>query len=322
MGLVVHTTPQPGKAAAGCAPDAALRLAAALATVAAFSVILLTSGAALAQPRKSQGIVPEDKLEKLDATKFSRPTEITNKWLPMKPGTRCVYDGMTVEDDGKVVPHQVIINIIDLVKVIGGVRTRVSYDLDYTEGELEEAALTFFAQDDDGNVWRLGEYLEEYDGKKLAKAAAWIHGIEDARAGIMMQANPRLGTPSYSQGYGPAVNWTDRGQVHTMGEEVVIGANRYADALVIKETSEEEDKVGAAQLKYYAAGVGNIKAGWIGSADKSKEMLELTRVEQLDASQMAAVRAKALALERSAYRRSKNVYGRTTPATVEESAAR
>jgi hypothetical protein len=91
---------------------------------------------------------------------------------------------------------------------------------------------------------------------------------------------------------------------------------------VIKETSEEEDKVGAAQLKYYAAGVGNIKAGWIGSADRSKEMLELTRVEQLDASQMAAVRAKALALERSAYRRSKNVYGRTTPATAEESAAR
>jgi hypothetical protein len=60
----------------------------------------------------------------------------------------------------------------------------------------------------------------------------------------------------------------------------------------------------------------------MGSADKSKEMLELTRIEQLDAGEMAAVRAKALALEKSAYRRSKNVYGRTAPATADDSTGR
>jgi hypothetical protein len=287
-------------------------------SVAALAAMVLASGATLAQGRKQPSLVPEEKLEKLDVTKFSRPTEIANKWLPMKPGTRFVYDGTTVEDDGKVVPHQIIINITDLVKTIAGVRTLVSYDLDYTEGELAEAELAFYAQDDDGNIWRFGEYPEEYDGKKFVKAPAWIHGIQDARAGIMMKAEPRLGTPSYAQGYGPAVNWTDRGQVHAMGQEVLVGATRYTDVLVIKETSEEEEKVGGAQLKYYAAGVGNIKVGWMGAGDKSKEVLELTRVEQLDANEMAAVRAKALALEKSAYRRSKNVYGRTAPATVEE----
>jgi hypothetical protein len=322
MSLVVQTTPQPRQAAARCAPDAAFWPATVLAAISAFAVILLNSSAALAEPGKPQSIVPEDRLEKLDVSKFSRPTQITNKWLPMKPGTRFVYDGTTVEDDGKAVPHQIVINITDLVKTIAGVRTLVSYDLDYTEGELAEAELAFYAQDDDGNIWRFGEYPEEYDGKKFVKAPAWIHGIQDARAGIMMKAEPRPGTPSYSQGYGPAVNWTDRGQVHAMGEEVTVGAKRYTDVLVIRETSEEEDKVGAAQLKYYAAGVGNIKVGWMGSADKSKEMLELTRIEQLDAGEMAAVRAKALTLEKSAYRRSKNVYGRTAPATADDSTGR
>lgn len=318
MGSMARSRPQPRAGAAGCTPNAAFwRVSAA-----AFAVILLVCSGALGQPRKPQSVVPEEKLEKLDLTKFSRSTLITNKWLPMKPGTRFVYDGTTVEDDGKVVPHQIIINITDLVKPIAGVRTLVSYDLDYTEGELAEAELAFYAQDDDGNIWRFGEYPEEYDGKKFVKAPAWIHGIQDARAGIMMKAEPRPGTPSYSQGYGPAVNWTDRGQVHATGQEVAVGANRYTDVLVIKETSEEEDRVGAAQLKYYAAGVGNIKVGWMGSADKSKEVLELTRIEQLDATEMAAVRAKALALEKSAYRRSKNVYGRTAPATVEGSTAR
>jgi len=283
---------------------------------------LLVTGAAQGQSRNSPSLVPEDKLEKPNATRFSRPTEITNKWLPMKPGSRFVYDGTTVEDDGKVVPHQLVISITDLVKTIAGVPTLVSYDLDYTEGELAEAELAFYAQDDDGNIWRFGEYPEEYDGRKFVKAPTWLHGIQDARAGVMMKADPKLGTPSYSQGYGPAVNWTDRGQVFAMGQEVAVGATRYRDVLVIRETSNEEEAADAWQLKYYAAGVGNIKVGWMGTGEKTKETLDLTRVEQLDAQAMAAVRAKALALEKSAYRRSKNVYGRTAPATVEDTARR
>jgi hypothetical protein len=291
-------------------------------SAAAILGIILACSAAQGQASKPASIVPEGKLEKLDTTRFSRSTEISNKWLPMKPGTRFVYDGTTVEDDGKVVPHQIVINITDLVKTIAGVRTLVSYDLDYTEGELSEAELAFYAQDDEGNIWRFGEYPEEYDGKKFVKAPAWIHGIQDARAGIMMKAQPRLGTPSYSQGYGPAVNWTDRGQVHAMGQDVTAGAKRYTDVLVIKETSIDEEAIDAAQLKYYAAGIGNIKVGWMGTGEKTKEVLDLSKVEQLDAQELAAVRAKAFALEKSGYRRSKNVYGRTAPMTVEEATNR
>jgi hypothetical protein len=131
-----------------------------------------------------------------------------------------------------------------------------------------------------------------------------------------------LGTPSYSQGYGPAVDWTDRGEVFAMGQEVQVGDKRYTDVLVIRESSNEEEAIDAAQLKYYAAGVGNIKVGWMGTGEKTKETLDLTKVEQLDPQEMANVRAKALAMERSAYRRSKNVYGRTTPAAVEEMASK
>src|SRR5262245_4962251 len=269
----------------------AARAACLLATLAIASSL---SAAAVAQGpgAKTSKLVSPDKLENLDVTKFSRPTEITNKWLPMKSGTRFVYDGTTVEDDGKVVPHQLIITVTDLIKTIGGIRTLVSYDLDYTEGELNEAELAFYAQDDDGNIWRLGEYPEEYDGKKFVKAPAWLHGIQDARAGIMMKADPKLGTPSYSQGYGPAVNWTDRGQVFAMGQQVLVGTKRYTDVLVIRESSAEEEAVDAFQLKYYAAGVGNIKVGWMGSGEKTKETLDLTRVEQLDAQEMAGARAE------------------------------
>jgi hypothetical protein len=293
--------------------------------VLAFRFVILASflflpSAVQAQTAKLTSLVSEDRLERLDAATFSRPTEITNKWLPMKPGTRYVYEGTAVEDDGKVVPRRIIINITDLVKVIAGVRTVVSYDLDYGDGELEEAELAFFAQDNNGNVWRFGEYPEEYDGRKFVKAPAWLAGIQDARAGIEMKGDPQLGTPSYSQGYGPAVNWTDRGQVFQMGQDVDVGSTRYSDVLVIRESSKEEEEADASQLKYFAAGVGNIKVGWMGTGEKLKEVLDLTKIEQLDAQEMAVVRAKAFALEKSAYKRSKNVYGRTPPSTVEGTA--
>lgn len=267
-----------------------------------------------AQAAKPPTIVPEHLLEKRDGVKFSRPTEITNPWLPMKPGMRYIYDGTTVSADGKLVPHRIVLNITDLVKVVDGVPNLVSYDLDYSNGELEEAELAFFAQDDDGNVWHFGQYPEEYENGRFLAAPAWLPGIEGARAGIMMKADPKLGTPSYSQGYGPVVSWTDRGETHQVGQEVVIGDKKYTNVLVIKETAVGEE--GAWQTKYYAQGVGNIKVGYIGDKDKSKETLVLTSAEMMTPEEIVAVRNRALALERSAYRRSPDVYGKTAPSTI------
>ena len=104
-------------------------------------------------------------LEAFDKARFDRPTVIDNPWLPMKPGMRYVYEGTTV-DDGKVVPHRIELHITDLSKVIDGVRVLISYDLDFSSGKLAEAELAFFAQDNDGNVWHLGQYPEEYDNGK------------------------------------------------------------------------------------------------------------------------------------------------------------
>jgi hypothetical protein len=256
---------------------------------------------------------PAPSLEPWDKTKFDqRSTTIDNPWFPMVPGTRWVYEGTTVDDStGKRVPHRVEINVTDLTKTIDGVRTLISYDLDFSNGKLAEAELAMFAQDKDGNVWRVGEYPEEYQNGKVVKSPSWVHGFEDARAGIMMKADPRLGTPSYAEGWGPAVGWTDRGQVREMGQTQKTKAGTFKDVLVIKETAAEEGN--AYQLKYYARNVGNVFVAFAG-ADKSKETLELVRVEKLSPKALDALREKALKLEKSAFTRGKNVYALTPPA--------
>jgi len=254
----------------------------------------------------------QQKFEDFDPKVFTKSTRIDNEWLPLKPGTRFVYEGTTIEDDGTAVPHRLVVNVTDLVKVIGGVASLVSWDLDYSDGELVEAELAFFAQDDAGNVWRMGEHPEEYEEGKFVAAPTWIHGIEGSRAGIEMRAKPQPGTPSYSQGWAPAVDFTDRGKVDQVGQKVKVPSGDYQDVLVIAEVSGAEKD--AQQLKQYARGVGNIRVGWKGAGEKTKETLELVKVEQLSPEALAEVRAKALLLEKNAYKISKNVYAQTAPA--------
>jgi hypothetical protein len=280
--------------------------------LAAIALIGLFASCGAAQDRGTAAKPPEQTLPAFHAGSFARSIPITNAWMPLKPGTRFVFEGTTIEDDGTAVPHRIVINVTDLTKVIGGVRTAVTWDLDYSDGELVEAELAFFAQDTNGTVWRMGEYPEEYEEGKFVAAKPWIHGFEDARAGIEMPAKPQLGTPSYAQGWGPAVDWTDRGQVDQLGQKTCVPAACYEDVLVIAEASASEPD--ARQLKYYARGVGNVRVGWRGTGEKTKETLELVRIEQLDARALAEVRAKALELERIAYQRSKTVYAHTPPA--------
>lgn len=267
---------------------------------------------AVAPAPAATAVAPAVKLfENFDPGNFNRPTMIDNEWMPLKPGMRYIYEGTTIEDDGVAVPHRVVINVTDLTKVIGGIRSVVSWDLDYSDNQLVEAELAFFAQDNLGNVWRMGEYPEAYEDAKLVEAPTWIHGIEEARAGIMMPARPQPGTPSYSQGWGPAVNWTDRGQVDQIGLQTCVPVKCFEDVLVIAETSASE--ADAQQLKYYARGIGNVRVGWRGAGEKTKETLELVEVVQLSPDELAMIRAKALELEKSAYQISREVYGRTPP---------
>ena len=144
----------------------------------------------------------EPVIEPFDRTTFTNSSIITNPWLPFTPGTHWVWEG-AANVDGERIARRVELTITDLTKMIGGVRTAVAYELDYNEDLLIEAELIFFAQDQRGNVWHLGQYPEEYDEGVFVDAPAWIHGYQGASAGIFMQAAPQLGAPSYSQGWGP-----------------------------------------------------------------------------------------------------------------------
>jgi hypothetical protein len=233
-------------------------------------------------------------------------TTIDNEWFPLTPGTQWVWRGSTEEDEGRV-PHRIVFTVTDLTKEINGVRTVVGWDRDYSDGELVETELIFLAQDTAGNIWHLGQYSETYEEGEFVGGSTWVAGVEGARAGIWVKAEPQLGKPAYSMGFAPApYYWDDFAKTFKMGQRTCVPAGCFEDVLV---TDEFEPGVpGAHQLKYYARGVGNVRTGWRGD-DADKEVLVLTRVVELDPVALEKARTEALKLETRAY-----TYGQTPPA--------
>jgi hypothetical protein len=270
-----------------------------------------TTTVAETAPEATTGSETSEKpFEDFEHDNFGRSTVIDNDWFPLRPGMQLIHEGSTFEG-GRRVGHRVVFIVTDLTKVVDGVRAVVGWERDFSAHRLVETELAFFAQDNDGNVWQLGQYPEEYENGKFVDAPAWIAGFQNARAGISMKAEPRLGAPSYSQGWGPAVNWTDRARVYRMGQRTCVPVDCYEGVLVMEEFSQDEPD--AFQLKYYARGVGNVRVGWRGE-DPSKETLKLVKVTQLSPEALAKARAEALELENRAYTISRDVYGPTAPA--------
>jgi hypothetical protein len=287
-----------------------------LAAVAALSTLSLGvaacgSGQERSGIRALQGDSPPPATHRdFDPAKFSAPTRIDNRWWPLIPGTQFTMVGEADRGGGRT-RHRVLFTVTDVTKVIDGVRTLVLWDRDINGGRLLEEELAFHAQDDDGNVWNLGEYPEQRRRGKLVGAPdTWISGLRRARPGILMRAAPRKHTSSYLQGLAPAIEFADRAKVVKTGQRTCVPAGCYDHVLVIDEWNPTE--TGAREQKYYAPAVGNVRVGFSGGQEQ--EVLVLRKVRRLGHRALARARARALALDRRAYRVQKRLYGQTPPA--------
>lgn len=273
---------------------------------------LVACGADTSPDRESVSKAPASQKD-FDPGRFSGSV-IDNRLYPLRAGTQFVYRGRADRGGGPL-SHRVIFTVTDLTKTVDGVQTVVMWDRDINGGKLVEAEITFFAQDDDGNVWNLGEYPEEYDerGRFDGAPSTWLSGRANAKAGILMRAEPAPGTSKYVQGTAPDIGFGDEARVTSVGgERDCVPAGCYDDVAVIEETNPLEPGDGY-QLKYYAPGVGNFRVA-PGRGGTEREVLELVKVRTLGAKELARMRSDALRLDRRAYRTKPEIWKGTAPA--------
>jgi hypothetical protein len=183
----------------------------------------------------------------INPSEFS--TTIDNEYLPLKPGTTFVYEG-GAERDEMTVTH-------DSKKVMG-VECVVVDDRAWESGKLIERTYDWFAQDKEGTVWYFGEDTREYEnGKVVSTKGSWEAGVDGAKPGIIMQADPKVGQ-SYHQEYykGEA---EDMAKVQSLNESVTVPYGSFDHVLVTREWTPLEPSYD--EHKYYARGVGQVYGG-------------------------------------------------------------
>lgn len=258
-------------------------------------------GTEVAAPVTGSAATSEVPPPDFDATKFSDPLRIDNRWLPLVPGTQFVFQGEANRGEG-VEHHRAVFTVTDLIKKVNGISTVVMSDRDFNGGTLAESEITFFAQDDGGNVWLLGEYPEEYDeeGKFEGAPSTWLAGVAGAQPGVLMPADPKAGDPTYLQGFVPDIDFQDLARVDKVGQEVCVPAGCYRDVMVIDEWDPLAQPQDGHQLKFHAPGVGTVKVEAVGGEEQ--ELLQLVEVRKLGPEELAEVRREALRLDERAYR--------------------
>jgi hypothetical protein len=254
---------------------------------------------------------------RFDRSAFPARPRIDNKWFPLKPGMQYTTTGNVISADG-MTARTIVSTVTGLTKTIDGVKTLVVWDRDYSDGELVESELAFFAATRKGAVWLFGEYPEEYENGTLVGApSTFISGIDQAQAGIAMQAKPRLDTPAYVQAYAPNVDFLDCGDVFKKDQRVCVPTGCYEDVLVIEESNPLEPPSAGRQRKFYSAGTGLVKVTAVGGPDE--EFQDLVKIKKLTRSELDSINVQALEQDLRGYTVSKDVYAKTPRAAVASS---
>jgi hypothetical protein len=198
---------------------------------------------------------------------FSNPLVINNPLLTLVPGTTLVYRAKT--PDGCEENRVTVTN--DTKSIAAGVTARPIHDV-VLAGEcggpltLAEDTFDWFAQDNDGNVWYLGEDTKDCDENGCVQdPGSWEAGADVSsigslgRAGIIMLAHPRMGDQYQQEFYKDHAE--DRGAV--IGIDVDVTLTRpdairklFHHCLETKERSTIEP--GSVAHKFYCPNIGMV----------------------------------------------------------------
>ncbi|HEY7471704.1 MAG TPA: hypothetical protein VIE68_05080 [Gemmatimonadota bacterium] len=140
-------------------------------------------------------------------------------------------------------------------KQILGITATVVHDQVFADGELTEDTFDWFAQDNEGNIWYLGEDSRELEnGEVVSTEGSWEAGVDGAKPGIIMQADPQVGQRYYEEFYlGHA---EDEAIIVSLNASAVVPFGEFAGCLETNEFTRLEPGVG--EHKFYCPGIGLV----------------------------------------------------------------
>jgi Ca2+-binding RTX toxin-like protein len=203
-------------------------------------------------------------LPNFNTATFKSGDPIDNPYFPLKPGTISVYEAEKKDEETGEVWRETNRSAVTFqTKDIAGVTATVVRDTAWANGFLQEDTRDWYAQDTDGNVWYLGESTTayEYDDKGnfigTNNEGAWEAGVNGAKPGYIMKANPQVGD-NYYQEFAPNDEAIDQAVVISRGRTISPRLGYFSNVLQTLDFTALEP--GVSEFKYYAPGIGLVLA--------------------------------------------------------------
>lgn len=184
---------------------------------------------------------------------FSAPTAITNPLFPLVVGDRTIQLG---QEEGE--PLRVEAATLPQTRTITWdgrrIEAVVSQYVAYRAGRILEVTLDYYAQDDDGGVWYLGEDVDNYEDGALADhEGSWLAG-RDGPGGLIMPGDPHTGDVYRSENIPGLV--FEKTTVQDDGVSVDGPRGPVGGAI----RTEELQQDGSVEHKVFAPGYGEFRA--------------------------------------------------------------
>jgi hypothetical protein len=227
---------------------------------------LLVVVVAVAMLGATAGVRGSETAVRIDPARFS--AHVDNPWFPLKPGTRYVYTGVR---DGQ--PSRDVVVVTHQTRTIEGVPCVVVQDRLYLRGRLAERTIDWYSQDRQGNVWYFGERTAELarSGRVTSTSGTWTAGVDGARPGIYMPANPRVGQSGRQEFY--------KGQAEdhfkVIGSFSTVSPSGAPNALLTEEWTPLEP--GTLDNKLYVRGIGTVLEQAVKGGDERNLLVSVTR---------------------------------------------
>ncbi|HWB43751.1 MAG TPA: hypothetical protein VG500_20990 [Gemmatimonadales bacterium] len=175
---------------------------------------------------------------------------VTNPLFPLAPGTTYHFEGETAEG-----VETIVTEVLADTRTILGITATIVHDRVFLDGDLIEDTFDWYAQQDNGDVWYLGEDSREIeDGEVVSTEGSWEAGLDGAKPGIIMWGDPAAHlNEEYRQEYYQGVA-EDVATVIALDEEVEVPHGRFTGCLRTEDRNPLEP--GAVEHKFYCPGIG------------------------------------------------------------------
>jgi hypothetical protein len=181
--------------------------------------------------------------------------EVDNPLAPLSSIGSKIFEGSEKDPDtGQVILTRSEQRTLEGSETIAGYPVTAVESLGFEDGAQVDKTVAYYTQCGDGTVWFVGEKVDEIDEGEVVNSDQWEAGVDGAKAGLLMPADPKVGQrfePERVPGVSEA-----RAKVVAVGVPVKTKAGRFTGCIKTEDFSPLDE---VTEFKWHCPRVGSVR---------------------------------------------------------------